>query len=636
MLHYGRFRCSRRWSRSCPAWVARAQQQENDRPSEPRNAVSSKRTVEPSDLSKDNLLRVAASSAQIQSVLARDAGILVELKTWVAKEATDNGQVVDDSLLTDLAIFDRLDRDMEFRSVATRMVQRYGYLLPSVNPDSEIAKQQELVLKERAHIMAQRQDSEQAALLAAAESERKEQQEQARVERTACDPRNQSTCNGLGVAGRRGTAGSFQGDITIPDMTTPIMPDQLPPSSSQRDLRRSSADPSDSGGLSSVGSGLTLASDSTRYPGGASSGDAGAGSAAGMGLGGSRPGGMQMGGMDGLDGMLRRGNLDDLAGGNRPDTTTASLKDLNRTVRLPDSRGVWGSQRRTSRRSRWSTRSALTPISPRFTTCTCKLLRVTANRNASAWRCFRNGTRELDAIPMDLPVGPGLRSWTGRWSGDQLVGRRVAENDSIGGSRRADHSARGRAGAGKRAHSGRGPGIGAAGACATQFRDVSADVSLSRLRTIRVYVVGEVAEPGAYDISSLSTPLNALFAAGGITPRGSLRNLKHYRGKQLIEEVDAYDLLLHGVGSDLKRLENGDSLLVPPIGRTGHRRAEWCGVLRSTNCAEKVHWPTCWIWRVEYCRQRRLRHIEVQRLEAHEKRTMLTLGSFARRHTATA
>ena len=206
MLEYGRFAVLTTLVAFMPCMVARAQQQENDRPSEPRNAVSSKRTVEPSDLSKDNLLRVAASSAQIQSVLARDAGILVELKAWVAKEATDNGQVVDDSLLTDLAIFDRLDRDVEFRSVATRMVQRYGYLLPSVNPDSEIAKQQELILKERAHIMAQRQDSEQAALLAAAESERKEQREQARVERTACDPRNQSTCNGLGVAGRRGTA----------------------------------------------------------------------------------------------------------------------------------------------------------------------------------------------------------------------------------------------------------------------------------------------------------------------------------------------------------------------------------------------------------------------------------------------
>ena len=75
-----------------------------------------------------------------------------------------------------------------------------------------------------------------------------------------------------------------------------------------------------------------------------------------------------------------------------------------------------------------------------------------------------------------------------------------------------------------------------------------------------------VAQPGAYDISSLSTPLNALFAAGGVTGRGSLRALKHYRGKELVEEVDAYDLLLHGIRGDLKRLESGDTLLVPPIG----------------------------------------------------------------------
>src|SRR5262249_28117674 len=100
----------------------------------------------------------------------------------------------------------------------------------------------------------------------------------------------------------------------------------------------------------------------------------------------------------------------------------------------------------------------------------------------------------------------------------------------------------------------------------TQFRDISADVSVSKLRTVRVYVVGDVAQPGAYDISSLSTPLNALFAASGITPRSSMRTLKHLRSKQLVEEMDAYDLLLHNVRSDLRRLENGDTLLVPPLG----------------------------------------------------------------------
>src|SRR6202043_157640 len=100
----------------------------------------------------------------------------------------------------------------------------------------------------------------------------------------------------------------------------------------------------------------------------------------------------------------------------------------------------------------------------------------------------------------------------------------------------------------------------------TQYRDVSAGVSLSRLRTIRIYEVGDVASPGAYDISSLSTPLNALFVAGGPTQRGSMRILKHYRGTQLVQTVDVYDLLLHGVKADLARLENGDTVQVPPIG----------------------------------------------------------------------
>src|SRR5437763_3884367 len=100
----------------------------------------------------------------------------------------------------------------------------------------------------------------------------------------------------------------------------------------------------------------------------------------------------------------------------------------------------------------------------------------------------------------------------------------------------------------------------------SQFRNVQADVSLSRLRTLRVYVVGDVQNPGAYDVSSLSTPLNALYVAGGPTSRGSLRLLKHYRGKQLVEDIDVYDLLLHGVRSDMQRIQPGDTILVPPIG----------------------------------------------------------------------
>jgi len=92
-------------------------------------------------------------------------------------------------------------------------------------------------------------------------------------------------------------------------------------------------------------------------------------------------------------------------------------------------------------------------------------------------------------------------------------------------------------------------------------------VTVSRLRTVRVYVVGDVQRPGAYDISSLSTPLNALYAAGGPTSVGSLRIARHYRGKELVREVDLYEFLLRGVRSDVDRIEDGDTILVTPVGR---------------------------------------------------------------------
>ena len=93
-----------------------------------------------SALEKENLSRVAAAPSQIKEVLVKEPGLLVELKRLIAKDASDNGQVVNDEDLTDNAVFDRLTSDIAFRSVATRLVQRYGYLLPSVNPDSEMEK----------------------------------------------------------------------------------------------------------------------------------------------------------------------------------------------------------------------------------------------------------------------------------------------------------------------------------------------------------------------------------------------------------------------------------------------------------------------------------------------------------------
>ncbi|MGH9596732.1 MAG: SLBB domain-containing protein [Edaphobacter sp.] len=104
------------------------------------------------------------------------------------------------------------------------------------------------------------------------------------------------------------------------------------------------------------------------------------------------------------------------------------------------------------------------------------------------------------------------------------------------------------------------------GALKRQYRNVQVSVTISRLRSVRVYVVGDVQRPGGYDISSLATPLSALFAAGGPTPVGSLRIVRHYRGRQLVEEADLYDFLLYGMQKGSARFESGDTLQVPPAG----------------------------------------------------------------------
>jgi protein involved in polysaccharide export with SLBB domain len=100
-----------------------------------------------------------------------------------------------------------------------------------------------------------------------------------------------------------------------------------------------------------------------------------------------------------------------------------------------------------------------------------------------------------------------------------------------------------------------------------QFRDIHVQLSLARVRTVRIYVVGDVQRPGAYDVSSLSTALNALYAAGGPTAIGSLRTILHYRNRELVREIDLYDFLLHGLRADPELLQPGDTILVPPAGK---------------------------------------------------------------------
>ena len=102
----------------------------------------------------------------------------------------------------------------------------------------------------------------------------------------------------------------------------------------------------------------------------------------------------------------------------------------------------------------------------------------------------------------------------------------------------------------------------------TQRIGLSASVSMGALRTISVFVLGDVEQPGSYPLSGLATVTTALYAAGGVKPIGSLRNVQLRRHGTLVRRVDLYDLLLAGDSSNDARLLPGDVVFVPPVGIT--------------------------------------------------------------------
>src|SRR5438309_1657087 len=92
------------------------------------------------------------------------------------------------------------------------------------------------------------------------------------------------------------------------------------------------------------------------------------------------------------------------------------------------------------------------------------------------------------------------------------------------------------------------------------------DISVANVRANQVYVVGEVAQPGAYSISSLGTVLTALYAAGGVTERANLRSVEVRRSDKPVALLDLYDYLLRGDTHDDIRLQTGDVVFVPVHG----------------------------------------------------------------------
>lgn len=98
------------------------------------------------------------------------------------------------------------------------------------------------------------------------------------------------------------------------------------------------------------------------------------------------------------------------------------------------------------------------------------------------------------------------------------------------------------------------------------FTNFEVNANLGRLRSIQVYVVGQAQQPGALKVSSLSTLVSALFASGGPTANGSMRNIQLKRAGRTVTTLDLYDFIAKGdKGRDLP-LQAGDVIVIPPAG----------------------------------------------------------------------
>ena len=99
-----------------------------------------------------------------------------------------------------------------------------------------------------------------------------------------------------------------------------------------------------------------------------------------------------------------------------------------------------------------------------------------------------------------------------------------------------------------------------------QYRGFDLQVSVGRLHGITVYVTGFAATPGSYTVSSLSTLVNAVLAAGGPSSGGSFRSIQLRRDGKLVSDFDLYDLLLKGDKRGDAALQNGDVIYIVPAG----------------------------------------------------------------------
>ena len=576
---------------------------------QPSAYSTDKSTMAKSRAEQEAEQRVALSPDKIIELLRQEPGLLLQVKKMLVRKAYEQGRILDPEDLTDEAVFQLLTEDHNICVLATREIEDRAYV--RAKPTQQEIEQQRQLDAANGVIRTPTPGAPQLDKTASQENaywQRHEAETERPVEGAPQNahppapttpraiPQLDNPARQSNVAGLQQTQEPFDGmglDSGALDsgMMTRITPDQL---ATLLSASSSSGTPP----LSLLGGGSSLQgrAATSQFP---NFGGLGANPGSGMTLDG-------LGQKSGVDSFSRAGDINPLqASLDLPRRNGPSVQDMN--LDRPQIR------RRTNP---YANIPSLYDLYAQVSQRPAMLERFGAS-------VFRDGTGNTDRLPMDLPAGPDYVLGPGDgvsidiWGGVAQRLRRVVDSSGrlalpevgtveVAGRTLGDVQRLVQA------------------ALRTQFHEVEADVSLSRIRSVRVYVVGEVENPGPYDISSLSTPLNALYAAGGPTSRGSLRHLRLYRGKNLVQEVDAYELLLHGVHNELARIQSGDTIQVPPMGA-------------EVTVAGMVMHPAIYELGNEKSLAEALelaggvltsgtfRHIEVERVIAHESHTMLQI-----------
>lgn len=590
-----------------------------------RPAARDKAVAEADPHERDPEPLVSLSAAAITEILRQEPGLLLEVKRMLVRKAYEQGRLLDPADLTDAALFQLLREDNNVRVLATEQIEQREYVRPKpTRQEMEKDRIERLRSSDSVNSVAASSASTPPAGRNAGPNE--EEKYWAQHEQLGVPEKVRTQPDPLGDNGYSDDGFREPDRTTTPSNSFPVRPDVAPSTDYRRRQNMAGSQPQDrdsyDGAPPGAGSLEPIAPEGMPGLLSASMDESGAS--------GSRPGAM-----DALSGSPYGSASSGAAAGSRSSGNPPAQPFSPYPLTADAGAGTWnprsdsGLQRPRIQPEEEEDHPVIRRrVNPYAEVPSLYDLYAQVSRRSPVLArfgedIFRNGTGNFDELPMDLPVGPDYVLGPGDglsielWGGVSEHLQRVVDREG--------RVALPEAGAVEV----NGRNLGdvqqlVQSVLRGEFRDVHADVSLARLRSVRVYVVGDVLRPGAYDVSSLSTPLNALYQAGGPTARGSLRILRHYRGQQLMGEIDLYDLLLHGVRSSLARLQAGDTIMVPPLGAELTvegmvRRPAIYELNHEHDLAEALELAG------GVLNTGTLRHIEVERVVAHQSRAMLRL-----------